>query len=156
MNTPRVTCLFFAVALGAGCETARDSRIRKNDELFASLDPFSQKLVREGLFNVGFTADTVVMAMGKPDQVEKREAADGPIEIWTYKNFLYSSMNHMTIAVRDPSTMRSPQRPGQRGSPGMTAQQPGQPTVAEMGGPPLATLHIELHEHRVTRAVIDL
>jgi hypothetical protein len=157
MPTPPAACLplLLVAVLGGGCETAREMRIREHRDLFQSLDPFSQKLVHEGLFNIGFTADSVVMALGKPDRVEPHNSAEGPGEIWTYKNFLYSSINHMTIGVRDPTTTATTQRAGTRGSPGMSATPPATPTVAEMSGPPLATLRIELREGRVTRATID-
>ncbi len=160
MKSPRAVGLLalLACALGNGCESARETRIRENRALYDSLDPFSRKLVREGLFNLGFSAGTVAMSLGKPDAIAHRDTPDGPVEIWTYKNFLYGDLRHLTVGARDPGT--TVQRPlMQRNAPTSAISNPAgapTPTVADMSGPPLATLHLELRDGHVIGAHIDL
>jgi hypothetical protein len=159
MNTPRAAWwpLWLAAVLVTGCESARASRIRKNSELYGSLDPFSRKLVRDGLFDVGFSADTVTMSLGKPDRVEERETSHGTVQVWVYKNFLYASMRNTGVGAREPLRPNRP-APVRAGSTALPNNPQGlpDPTIAEMGGPPLATLFLEMRDGRVVAAHIEL
>ena len=72
-----------ALALAAGCSTP-SARIRKNPDLFAKFPPAAQEKIRKGEVDVGFTAEMVEMALGKPARVYRRKAATGETEVWSY------------------------------------------------------------------------
>jgi hypothetical protein len=140
---PVVFLAFFSAVLSTGCEHARQSRIHQHEDLYAALDPFDRKLVREGLFDLGFSTDMLYMSLGKPDKVTPRQSDVGAEEIWTYKNFLYESMHGGVVGMRDPTTVRGGRPMSARSLPqGMpnTLTGPPTPTIAEMAGPPHATL----------------
>ena len=99
MKSPPAAILpvFLVVALLAGCEHARTSRIQEHAALYASLDPFSKKLIRDGLINLGFTSEAVYMALGRPNRIATTETPDGSIETWSYKNYLYGKTHGVTV-----------------------------------------------------------
>jgi hypothetical protein len=74
--------LAFALAL-TGCSTP-DSRIEKNSAAFAAYTPSVQAKIRAGEVDVGFTAEMVQLALGKPDRVLRRRTAAGESEVWIY------------------------------------------------------------------------
>src|SRR6187549_1683315 len=98
----RVAAAALVAVLAAGCESLRDARIKEHAALYASLDPFSQKLVRQGLFDYGFTPEVLYMSLGKPNRVSVAETEKGRIETWTYRNFLYESSNAVSVGVNTP------------------------------------------------------
>lgn len=71
-----------AAALAA-CSTP-ESRIRKNRAAYESWPPEVQALVKQGRVDVGFTAEQVRVALGKPDRVYTRKTADSVQEVWSY------------------------------------------------------------------------
>ena len=80
--------LIFSAACGlflAGCSTV-DSRIAKNRDAFNTWPPAVQDKVVLGQIDIGFTTDQVRVALGEPDRVFTRTAADGTSEIWSYRD----------------------------------------------------------------------
>ncbi|MFO1452383.1 MAG: hypothetical protein U1F61_29730 [Opitutaceae bacterium] len=71
-----------------GCQTPRATRIEQHQSLYSSLDPLSQRLVRQGMVNLGFTSEVVYLALGQPNEVETRQTPDGEMLVWTYRNYL--------------------------------------------------------------------
>lgn len=67
----------------AGCSTP-DSRIQKDSATFASYPPAVQTKIRAGEVEIGYTADMVRMALGKPDRTFRRVTAQGETEVWAY------------------------------------------------------------------------
>ena len=68
MKPPHVAGLSALLVLGllAGCATPRAARIREHAAIYEALDPFSKKLVDDGLFDLGFSAEAAYMALGRP------------------------------------------------------------------------------------------
>lgn len=153
MNAPRlsVVATLLAIALCSGCETSRNARIQENPALFASLDRFSQELVRKGLFNYGFSSEVVYMALGKPNRVTVKESDDGKVETWVYRNFLYEAGTAVTVGVSTPGTrpMGTVLSSSAPGGPSLmsTKSGPGQAAITEDSA--LCTLFIDLVENRV-------
>ncbi|MBK9989485.1 MAG: hypothetical protein IPP19_01810 [Verrucomicrobia bacterium] len=74
-----VLCSF----LLAGCSTT-DSRIKNNQASFDAAPPAVQAKIRAGKIEVGFTAEQVTMALGKPDRRYSRTTERGTSDIWAY------------------------------------------------------------------------
>jgi len=72
-----------AIALTA-CNTT-GSRIGKEQELFDSYPPEVQQNIRDGIIEVGYTREMVVMALGEPDRKVEAEPKNEVAEIWTYR-----------------------------------------------------------------------
>lgn len=129
---------FLVSLLTAGCLNTPASRIRQNLELFQSLDEFSQRLVREGLVNYGFRSDVVCLALGKPNAVAVVATVNGPVETWTYLNFLYGRIVATTLLTSNGSTAGSPQL-----------------TLADSGDSPIGTLLLGFFEGRIATIRIE-
>jgi Small protein A (tmRNA-binding) len=67
----------------SGCSTP-ETRIAKQPELFNSLTPEEQQLIREGRVGMGFTPEMVKLALGDPDRVRERVDQSGRSEVWSY------------------------------------------------------------------------
>jgi hypothetical protein len=78
-------CLALAVWLG-GCASP-EARIKRSPDVFARLTPEQQSLVKEGKVGIGFDADAVRLAVGKPDRVWTRTDAKGTRDVWSYTTF---------------------------------------------------------------------
>ncbi len=72
-----------AIALAA-CSTT-DSRIRRQSALFDGYPPEIQHHIRNGVIEVGYSPEMVLMALGKPDRRTEVQTGDGTSEIWTYR-----------------------------------------------------------------------
>jgi hypothetical protein len=72
-----------AIALVA-CSTT-DSRISGRQELFDSYPPEVQQNIRNGIIEVGYTREMVVMALGEPDQKVEAQPEHEIAEVWTYR-----------------------------------------------------------------------
>lgn len=72
-----------AIALVA-CNTT-SSRIRSQQELFDSYPPEVQENLRNGIIEIGYTAEMVVMALGEPDRKTAAKGEDEVEEVWTYR-----------------------------------------------------------------------
>jgi hypothetical protein len=151
-------CLAVVLLFGA-CASPRAIRIREHQAEFAALDPFSQQLIREGLIDAGFSTAAVYLSLGKPDRMTAVDSPAGRIETWVYKNYLFDSTRNTSFAPRETVSAR----PGRDGAPTRIANQgvpggstaPLQPTIAEMSGPPLATLVLELRDGHVVTARLE-
>lgn len=95
-------CLF-ALTLQTGCENSGTSaRIQEKSAVFAALTPEQQQTIQEGAIELGYTADMVYMALGKPSKVKTQDDPEGRVEMWTYQNF-YPSVAVTQLAMNDPS-----------------------------------------------------
>ena len=70
----------------AGCTTP-ESRHEANPDVFSSLTPGQQALVKSGRVAVGFDADTVRLALGDPDRITTRTDASGDVQVWHYTTY---------------------------------------------------------------------
>ncbi len=83
LSTLRSALVLVALIAVAGCSTT-DSRISKKQSAFDSYPVEVQNKIRAGEVEVGFTAEMVEMAVGKPDERTSRTTADGDSEVWLY------------------------------------------------------------------------
>ena len=83
-----------AVAALAGCATPA-SRIKANPQLFASIAPANQELIKRGQIGLGFTPDMVLLALGEPDAIAQHADASGTSEIWRYQNYDSSASTYV-------------------------------------------------------------
>jgi hypothetical protein len=72
-----------AIALTA-CNTT-GSRIRRQQALFDSYPPEVQQNIRNGVIEVGYTPEMVVMALGEPDRKAVAQPGEESAEVWTYR-----------------------------------------------------------------------
>lgn len=72
-----------AIALLA-CNTT-GTRIRDQQELFDSYTPEVQENLRNGIVEVGYTTEMVVMALGEPDDKAAAKPENEVEEVWTYR-----------------------------------------------------------------------
>ncbi len=89
-------CLL-GLSILVGCSTPQ-TRIRNNPELFNSLAPSEQELIKQGKVAVGFTPEMVKLAVGEPDRVYTRTDSNGKNESWVYTS--YSSRGGTMIYYR--------------------------------------------------------
>jgi hypothetical protein len=83
MNTRLGYLLSAALLLFVGCSTTA-SRIARQRRAFDSWPPAVQQRVSAGQIDVGFTQEQVRVALGDPDHVFARTAANGSFEVWSY------------------------------------------------------------------------
>lgn len=146
---PLRVALVVMAAASAGCQSTRAGRIREHAALFATLDPFSQKLVSDGLFNHGFTPEMLYMALGKPNRVESSDGDRGHVEIWVYRNFLYGNEGAVKIGGGTPGMRNKDAAVISSSAPGgpslmSTKASPSQPTLTDVNDVALGTLCVEL------------
>ena len=67
----------------AACSTV-DSRIGRNQALFDSYPPEVQAKIRNGMVEVGYTPEMVIMALGEPSRRVEIQEEDRVAEVWTY------------------------------------------------------------------------
>lgn len=75
--------LLALAALLAACSSPA-SRIKKNQAAYDSWPPAVQESVRAGRADVGFTAEQVRVALGRPDRVYSRRTPEGSQEVWAW------------------------------------------------------------------------
>ncbi|MGI9295404.1 MAG: hypothetical protein ACR2PS_15605 [Pseudomonadales bacterium] len=75
-----VRILFFtlSIVLLSACSTI-SSRIQQQQELFDSYPPATQVAIQNGEVKVGFNADMVQMALGKPSHTALQATTDGTL-----------------------------------------------------------------------------
>ena len=66
-----------------GCSTV-ESRIRSNPQVYASLSPGDQTLVRQGRIREGLPKAAVYLAWGRPDLIRSGVRSGHTFEAWTY------------------------------------------------------------------------
>lgn len=150
----------------AGCNSAGISaRIQEKSQAFEQLTPATQKHIREGLVERGYTKDMVYIALGRPNRVENRTSADGPIEVWIYKNISlpangFHGVNYSTdvgsiIPGYDPSkSIQSQQASGARSSSDQQFNHIDFDAVAratQLPDLPMGTLYVFFYSDRVFR-----
>jgi outer membrane protein assembly factor BamE (lipoprotein component of BamABCDE complex) len=96
------------LAVLAGCATPQ-TRIERNPQIFSSLSPTDQELIKQGKVAVGFTPDEVKLALGDPDRIYIRTDASGTNETWSYVTYetddgvlLYRGYYHRFYRWGDP------------------------------------------------------
>ena len=77
------------LALAAGCSTI-ESRIEQNRDYFDSLPAADQAQIRIGKIDLGFTPESVRMALGEPRRRVVSRTADGDSEVWIYTELTQS------------------------------------------------------------------
>jgi hypothetical protein len=73
-----------------GCATP-EQRITDHPEIFQSLSPRDQELVRAGKIREGMSRDAVWVAWGTPDQKATGVARGRPVETWIYNEYTYAN-----------------------------------------------------------------
>lgn len=66
------------------------------------MTPEQQKNIKEGAIEVGYTADMVYIALGKPTKVKSKESPDGTVEMWTYNNY-YPTVTAVELMNNSPA-----------------------------------------------------
>lgn len=75
---------------GVGCESPQ-ARIRENPELFATFPVDVQEKVKQGVVDVGFTKDMVLLSQGQPDRrIASKDATGVVSESWVYTDIYYT------------------------------------------------------------------
>ena len=144
----------FGVAIVSGCQSPQDSRIGEKRELFTSLPPEVQKIIKDGMVDVGFTPDMVYLSLGKPNHTQSGEAVQGRMTTWTYKNIVLSDTVAMKLGLNtpgtryQPGTMVSPNAPGGP-SIGSTRNSSPQSTVSDIADAKVGTLFVEFLNEKV-------
>ena len=82
--------------LGASCSTV-SSRIKDRAAAFRQLPPDQQVLVEKGKIRVGFGADAVYLAWGKPDFIKHSIAQGKLTETWTYIGYQEETYEHFDV-----------------------------------------------------------
>jgi hypothetical protein len=162
MNTRyfAITAAMCFALIAVGCQSARATRIKENAALFASLDPFTQKVIQQGFFAHGFTPELTYLSLGKPNQKTVNETGNGSVEVWKYRNFVYGNVaGAMKMSANTPGSkpygpILSSSAPG---GPSLfsTKAGPMQPTVSDGSDVPVGTLYIEFLNGRIVAARLD-
>src|SRR3954468_19694739 len=79
------SALFFA-----GCATP-EQRISDHPEIFQTLSPRDQELVKAGKIREGMSQDAVWIAWGSPDQKATGVARGHSVETWIYNDYYYAN-----------------------------------------------------------------
>lgn len=151
----RAAGIALLASLLPGCMSTPATRIQENLELFQSLDAFSQKIVKEGLVNYGFSAAVVCLALGKPNRVSTVLTVDSLIETWSYRNFLYATPNAAQLgAPFGLHVLVSPTVAGGVNGPEIGNNRSGFPqsaiAISDGSNMPIGTLLLGLVDGRVT------
>lgn len=86
MKTFIFTLALAAGVVLAGCATP-ETRIRQNPAAFDRATPTQQELIRQGKVAIGFDESLVQLALGVPDRINERTAAEGKSVIWHYVDY---------------------------------------------------------------------
>ena len=165
MNTPalplRAACaaLLAAALACASCQHPRAARIEEHAALFASLDPATQRIIRDGLPDYGFTPELVYMALGKPNRKTAGDSEHGNTETWVYRNFVYASTGAVRMSANVPGSkpygpVISSTAPG---GPSLSSTKAGpvQATIGDGSDAPIGTLFVQFLNGRVVAIRIE-
>lgn len=72
-----------AVLFAAGCASTPAQRIAGSKEFDTYPSAIQEKII-DGKVDVGFTAEQVRLALGRPDRVSRRQTSSGDSEVWSY------------------------------------------------------------------------
>lgn len=75
-----------ALLFAAGCQSV-ESRIKERPEVFNSVDRATQEKIKQGIIDLGYTADMVYLALGNPDTKRESVNASGRSETWIYSTY---------------------------------------------------------------------
>jgi hypothetical protein len=104
--------LMLVAALFGACATSSTSRIQEKNEVYRALSPEQQKMIAAGGIEVGYTADMVYIALGKPSTVRKAAASDDAAELWTYQNYYPTEAISGESIYRKPTVKSGPRQSG--------------------------------------------
>jgi hypothetical protein len=79
-----------ALILFSGCSTT-ETRISDHPEIFQSLSPRDQELVKVGKIREGMSQDAVWIAWGTPDQKGTGVARGRAVETWIYNEYTHAN-----------------------------------------------------------------
>lgn len=168
MKTPLLTIIACALtlALQTGCESSGVSaRIQEKSAVFATLTPEQQQTIQEGAIELGYTADMVYMALGKPSKVKTQDDPEGRVEMWTYSNY-YPSVAVTQLAMNDPGrkyraaplTTNYPNTgPGGASAPSISSTKPTgpEPGIDTLADVPSDTLYVLLLNGQVFQLKLE-
>jgi hypothetical protein len=72
------------------CSTT-ETRISEHPEIFQTLSPRDQELVKAGKIREGMSQNAVWLAWGTPDQKATGVAGGHPVETWIYNEYYYAN-----------------------------------------------------------------
>ena len=156
-TNPVLGLLLILVLAGTGCDPASGiaTRIAEKSAVFTQLTPEQKAKIEQGVVEIGFTADMVYMAMGRPQKITEKQLPAGQVAMWTYRNFLpTTSMSLLT--VNHPS--RHGYSPGQTSANAPRNSGAGngpEPSIDGMPDLPLETLHVFLLNDRVCELKVE-
>src|ERR1700730_5848215 len=82
----RILCFGIVALLAsflAGCSTV-ENRIKSNPQIYASLSPADQALVRQGQIREGMPKAAVFLALGNPDRIRSGVRLGHPFDPYPY------------------------------------------------------------------------
>jgi len=89
----------------AGCSTP-ESRIKSNPQIYSSLSPADQTLVRQGQIRVGMSKAAVFLAWGNPDRIRSGVRQGHPFEVWIYTTTTaFTLLRELTSVVECPASV---------------------------------------------------
>jgi hypothetical protein len=83
-------CLSASALILSGCSTT-ETRISDHPEIFQTLSPRDQELVKAGKIREGMSQNAVWVAWGAPDQKATGVARGNPVETWIYNEYTYAN-----------------------------------------------------------------
>jgi hypothetical protein len=83
-------CLSASALILPGCSTT-ETRISDHPEIFQTLSPRDQELVKAGKIREGMSQNAVWVAWGSPDQKATGVARGKPVETWIYNEYTYAN-----------------------------------------------------------------
>jgi hypothetical protein len=83
-------CLSASALILPGCSTT-ETRISDHPEIFQTLSPRDQELVKAGKIREGMSQNAVWVAWGTPDQKATGVARGNPVETWIYNEYTYAN-----------------------------------------------------------------
>jgi len=158
MKTNPVHGLVLILALAtAGCDPASGiaTRIAERSAVFTQLTPDQKAKIEQGIVEIGFTADMVYMAMGRPQKVTEKRVAAGQVAMWTYRNFLpTTSLSLLTDNHPGRHGYTSGRTSANAPRSGGVGNGP-EPSIDGMPDLPLETLHVFLLNGRVCELKLE-
>ncbi len=156
---PRWLLPVCVAGLLSSCATERAQRIAAHAERFAQLTEDAQRHVRNGDVDLGWDAETVFMALGKPTRVLKVAEPEGA-ERWAYRNYVYGTGSAAAVTMAAPGGFADPSRSagpgGGRGSSVPSRAPNTTPGVTlDTSASGVGTLYLDFVEGRVVRIRVD-
>ena len=86
LSTLKKTFTYLALAfLICSCQSARESRIAANPEIFATLNTEEQEAVQRGVILKEMSTDAVYLALGRPSETSTGSQDDHSVDTWIYR-----------------------------------------------------------------------